>query len=274
MTTGTPDDLAALREGAAFCSPDLRFPVQLTGGDVLPWLDRISSNPVAGIGEGRYVLATLMDGKGRMRADMRVIAPGPPAEGILLDLPASHRAQLMRLLDMYIINDDVTFTDLSAELRFASVLGPGAADVLQGAGIECPGEERVGRPRDDVYVMPSRLAGIPGWDLLFDGTVGRDLVDDLFAAGAVRVDTAALDVVRVSQGVLSTEGECPLDPGTELTGTGEQDGRTVGILTSAAFDAGSGLTNALGYARRAAWKDGTLVRAGDVELTVHTLGDA
>ncbi len=200
MTAVAKDDLAALREGAAFCSPDQRFLVRATGADVVTWLDRLLSLPVADLAAGGVVDACLMDGKGKLRTDLRVVAPGAPADGLLLDLPLSHREALLRLLDMYVIKEDVAFADLSTELRSASLVGPKAAEVLRAAGVEPPEAGRVACPSEDVFVLPTMLAAA-GYDLFFDGAVGRDLVDGLFAAGAVRTDAAALRVARVVDGV-------------------------------------------------------------------------
>jgi folate-binding protein YgfZ len=201
MTTAALDELTALRTGAAFCSPDRRFPLRITGADALAWIDRIASRKVADIQAGHVVAATLMDGKGRMRTDLRIIAPGPPADGLLLDLPLSHRAALLKLLDMYIITEQVTLADLSAEQRIASVLGPDAAAVMETAGLPVPEAGRVERPGEGVLVLASRTAALPGFDLVFETDLGRDLVGRLYDAGAVRVDVSALDVVRISAGV-------------------------------------------------------------------------
>ena len=202
MTAATlQDELTRLRTGAALCTPDLRFVMRARGGDLLPWLDRICSNPVADIQPGQCVSAVLMDGKGRMRTDLRVLAVGDPAEqGLLLDLPLSHRAQLARLLDMYIINDDVQVEDLSTELRTAVVLGPGAADALRAVGLEAPAAGAL-TTHGDVTALPSALLPGAGYDLIFGGDAGRDLIDGLFAAGAQRIAPETLEVERVLAGV-------------------------------------------------------------------------
>ena len=57
MTAATlQDELTRLRTGAALCTPDLRFVMRARGGDLLPWLDRICSNPVADIQPGRSMI--------------------------------------------------------------------------------------------------------------------------------------------------------------------------------------------------------------------------
>lgn len=201
MTAVAKDQLSALRTGAAFCSPDQRFLVRVTGADVLTWMERLLSMSVAELTAGHLLRAVLMDGKGKLRFDAGVIAPGAPADGLLMDLPLAGKDKTLRLLDMYVITEDVQFADLSADLRSASLIGPGAGDVLRAVGIEPPGEGCVSMLRDDVYVLPTRLTAPPGYDLFFDGTVGRDLVGGILDAGAVRTETAALEVARIAAGV-------------------------------------------------------------------------
>jgi folate-binding protein YgfZ len=320
MTAVAPDQINALRTGAAFCSPDQRFLVRASGTDVLGWLERLLSMSVADIQPGHLVRAVLMDGKGKLRMDLRVIAAGDPAEGLLLDLPLANKAHTLRLLDMYVISEDVSFADLSSELRSASLIGPHAADVLRVAGIEPPDEGRVATPREDVYVLSTMLAGVPGYDLYFDGSVGRGFVGAILEAGAVRAEPSALNVVRVAAGVpwfgpdlsdnvipleanldaqvsihkgcypgqevvarilnmgqvarrlvrLESPGEHTVEPGSELCA---DDGKTVGTLTSVAYDSSTNTTCALGYLKRKVWGEGSVVTAGDVTLTVRGPAD-
>ena len=201
MSAATSDQLTALRTGAALCTPDSRFLARAHGTDVLPWLERILSMPVTELTAGHFVRAMLMDGKGKLRMDLRVIAAESPTQGLLLDLPLADKQKTLRLLDMYVITEDVSITDLSAELRSASVLGPDSASTLRSLNIEPPDDGCVAMPRNDVYVMPTTLSATPGYDLFFDGAVGRDLLDEVLAAGAVRVETPALQIARVAAGV-------------------------------------------------------------------------
>lgn len=319
-TTASTDELTTLREDAAFVEHGLRFLVRTSGADVRDWLERIVSNPVAALPPGRCVRATLMDGKGKLRADLRVLSPPPSGEPLLLDLPASHREQLLRLLDLYVIKDDVQLTDLSDERAVVSLLGPRAAEVLDEAGLPAPGKGEVA-DAEGVLLATSRLGGVPGFDLLASASELKALRSRLVGAGAGSAGLAALDVVRLQHGVAwfgpdLAAGVIPLealmepwvsitkgcypgqevvariqnlgqvarklvrlrgddlaaapDPG-ELLGTGEQDGKAAGILTSAARDPASGTVWAVGFARRAFWKSGTRVRLGASAFVVESL---
>ena len=195
------EELTALREGVALCTHDQRALVRVTGGDVLPWMERIASHPVADMAARTIRPATLMDGKGRMRAELRVLAPGEPSDGLLLDLPSSERTAVLKLLDMYVIKDDVTIEDVSVAFRLVSVLGPEAGELLSACGLALPSPGEVSTVRDDLLIVCSSLGGVPGYDLLFEGEVGRDLVGEVLRRGARRASLAALDVVRVEHGV-------------------------------------------------------------------------
>jgi hypothetical protein len=70
---------------------------------------------------------------------------------------------------------------------------------------------------------------------------------------------------------LSAGGRHELAPGTPLAGTGERAGQEAGKVTSCAWDPVAQRTVALGFLRRPWWKDGTVVAAGGVELTVRAL---
>ena len=196
-----PAAIAALRGDAALCRHATRFLVRATGRDLLPWLERIASLPVANMPAGGVVALTLMDGKGKLRADPRVIAPGPPADGLLLDLPASQSEAVLRLLRMYVITDDVTLDDLSTRLELVTLAGPRAAEQLASAGLPVPDEGRVARATDDVLVLASELTGVGGFDLLGPTDALASALAKLTAAGVPTVDRDALDVVRVAAGV-------------------------------------------------------------------------
>ncbi len=321
MTSPPPGELDALRQGAAVIAPGRRFLIAATGADVFDWLERICSSPVAGLAPGRATRAVLMDGKGKMRCDLRVLRP-PTGDGVLLDLPTGPRATLARVLDMYVIQDKVVLDDRGDTLAFVSLLGPGAGAVLERCGMAVPATDVVASTDDGRLVTPSHLSGTGGFDLL----VPADQVEATLAAceeaGAVRIAAPALELVRVEHGVPWFESEMAADviplevllddhvsitkgcypgqevvariqnlgqvsrrlvrlacdrvaalqPGDELSGTGDFDGKSAGVITSVVADEAGGRTLALGFARRAFWSDGTVVRSGDTELVISSLG--
>ena len=208
------EQLAALREGAAVAAPDLRAVVGLSGPDTLDWLERLVSAPVKDLPAGCCRWATLMDGKGKLRADLRLIRPpadvaagpgGDASGGWLIEIPATHAPALLRVLDMYILRDRVTLEDRSASHRFLALLGPKADDVLAACGLPrpqaCGGDGAVSAGPEGLLLMPSRLYGAPGFDLLLPAAARETLRARLVAAGAVPVEPPALQLLRIEQGV-------------------------------------------------------------------------
>jgi folate-binding protein YgfZ len=230
----TAAELDALREGAAVATPGLRSVVAVDGPDHLEWLDRISSRTVADLPPGRCVWATLMDGKGKLRCDWRILRPREEG-GLLLDLPASHHAALLRVLDMYILREKVVLTDLGASHRFVSVLGPRAGEVLAAAGLPQPAQDEVlappteraevapqmrALPDDVLLAAPSGSYGVPGTDLLVPADSEPAFIERLVQAGGRRVGLAALDVERIARGVPwfapdLSDGVIPLEAGLD-----------------------------------------------------------
>ncbi len=314
-----PAQLRALRAGAAACAPQVRALLAVSGPDHREWLERIASNPVGDLAPGRVAAFTLMDGKGRLRGDLRALAAGVP-DGLLLDVPEAARAALLKLLDIYILREKVVLQDRSAALRWVHLLGPGAEATLQRTGLPRPVADEVAQA-NGVLAVASRHFGAPGTDLCVAAESVEPLLARLAAAGALRVDRPALEVQRIAAGVpwwpadlapdvipleagldadvsstkgcypgqevvarivnlgqvarrllrLSAAGRHAVEAGTPLFGTGERAGQEAGKVTSVAWDPLEQRTLALGFLRRPWWKDGTVVKAGGVELGVAPL---
>jgi folate-binding protein YgfZ len=318
-----PQQLRALREGCALAVPAVRAPLALSGADHREWLERLASASVRELPAGRAVGLVLMDGKGRLRADLRAAAAGVP-DGLLLDVPEAARPALLKVLDMYVLREKVVVSDLSPTHTFVHVLGPGARMVLTKAGLPAPQGDEALAGEGVVAALASRHFGAEGADLLVARSEAAAVLARLQAAGAVQVERAALEVQRIAAGVpwwpadlgdavipleagldadvsitkgcypgqevvarivnlgqvarrllrLSAAGPAELSAGATLAGTAERAGQEAGKLTSVAWDPVSERTVALGFVRRPFWKDGTVLRAGDVELGVAELRPA
>ncbi len=212
--------LAALADGVVVSVPGLRSAVGVSGPDHRAWLDRLTSLPVAELPPGGCVRTTLMDGKGKLRADLRVLASADRPAELLLDLPASHHAALLRVLDMYILREKVTLADLAASHRWLAVLGPSAAKAMAAVNLPRPGPGEVLTARDIAAVASSRLYGAPGFDLLVAGGAADGVVARLEAAGARLVGPDVLDVARLRAGIPwfaadLADGVIPLEAGLD-----------------------------------------------------------
>jgi folate-binding protein YgfZ len=215
-----------LRADALLAGPGARALVGISGADHRDWIDRIASAPLGDLPRGCYRRATLMDGKGKLRADLRVIADGPD-DGLLLDIPASHAPTLLRVLDMYILRDRVTLLDMSASHAMLSVLGPRAGALLGAAGLPAaPAGDEPGAAQGsvahqgDVLALPSRLYGVPGTDLFLPAAHVADVEQRLLSRGVERATPEELAAARVAAGVPwfaedLADGVIPLEAGLD-----------------------------------------------------------
>jgi folate-binding protein YgfZ len=100
---------------------------EVSGGEAGDFLQGQVSNDVEALEPGQGCYATLLNHKGKIRADLRVLRA---ADGFLLDTePIAHRV-LEHMLDTYSLGRDVRFRDLSGEHAVLSLIGPEAPSRL------------------------------------------------------------------------------------------------------------------------------------------------
>jgi folate-binding protein YgfZ len=105
--------------------------IELTGGDRAAWLHNLVTNEVRNLrpGEGNYAFAA--DVKGRTLFDVNVLVD---AGRIWLDMDQRFRERILAHLDRYVIAEDVTLTDRSADFIRLAVLGPAMRHVADRTG--------------------------------------------------------------------------------------------------------------------------------------------
>lgn len=192
-----PAQLAALREGAGLCDHGLRQVLAAGGADVRPWLERLVSLPVEDVAAPACLRTTFMDGKGKLRADPGLLMLD---DQVLLDLPADPSGKLARLLEMFVINDDVQLA-ARPDLTVLTLAGPAAADALAALDVVAPGAGGLARGADELLVVPSALAPTPAWELVLPVDGVAALTEGLAAAGVVTVERPALDLERIRAGL-------------------------------------------------------------------------
>src|ERR1700742_2552510 len=116
-----------LREECGLLDRSGRGGIAVIGPDGAEYLQGQLTNDVESleVGDGQY--AALLDRKGHMQTDMRLIRVGEDA--ILIDLEAAAKDQALRHLTMYSIGRDVQVGDATAERGALSLIGPRAAEV-------------------------------------------------------------------------------------------------------------------------------------------------
>ncbi|MFN7021049.1 MAG: YgfZ/GcvT domain-containing protein [Phycisphaerales bacterium] len=123
-------EYAAVRRHAAVFDQPHTGVLEFRGPDRASFLNRMLSQNLADLGPGWSRNSFLLDRKGRIAADLRVVQL---AERTLAlgEVFAVERAK--EALDKYIIAEDVTVADLTGTHHVLSVHGPAAAAIVAGA---------------------------------------------------------------------------------------------------------------------------------------------
>jgi folate-binding protein YgfZ len=183
--------ISALYEGAGWLPRDDRGRIALRGSDSKAYLHGLLSNDILALQPGGWCYATLLTPQGRMISDMRVFDLG---ELLLMDVERPVVTTVAEHLDKFIIAEDVTVGDVTADWAQIGVYGPRAHDVLAGA---------LADPSwvPPLHTLPSSDIGVDGVDLIVAADAAVAVSEALERAGAVRVDQADVDVTRVEAGI-------------------------------------------------------------------------
>jgi folate-binding protein YgfZ len=184
----------ALRESAGLLARPDRRTFGVTGAEAAEYLQGQLTNDIEALAPGEGTYAALLDRKGRIQGDMRVLRLD---EELRLETEATAGDAVLRHLSMYKIGRDVEVEEISNRVTVISVIGPAAAHLAL-AGPLAP--EHAHRAVEIGHTAALAVATDLGLDLI----VARDEVDAvaeaLTAAGIEPVSEAAAEIVRVESG--------------------------------------------------------------------------
>lgn len=177
------DEHRALSESCGLVARSWSSGLRMEGADRVRFLNGLVTCDVASLREGEGTYGFLTQIKGRILADVRVLAG---AERLWLELPAGRSGEVAAHLGKYVIADRVEISPLEEEAL--SLIGPRSDDVL--GGVERP-EAVHGHARVDLFGIPVRLVrdarygAVPAWTLWAPASAAGDLWAKLLAAGPV-----------------------------------------------------------------------------------------
>jgi folate-binding protein YgfZ len=192
------DDYRLVCEGAALLDRSERGKLALSGDEAAEFLNGQVSNDVEALAAGGGCYATLLSPKGRMLADLRVLAPPPPFDGLWLDTERGALQALFDGLRLHLIGFSAQLHKHTLQYGLLSLVGPGSRAVL--------GDSSPARAEH-----ANAAARIADADVLL---VATDIGVDVFCAaealdavraqlereGAVPVSEAAVECARVEHG--------------------------------------------------------------------------
>ena len=184
----------ALREEAAYL-PRERAALIVSGPDAAEYLQGQLTNDIEGLEREEGCYAALLDRKGHLQADMRLLRLENGE--IWVDLEPGPAPAVLTHLRTYSIGREVEVEAVSERRAITSLIGPRAPEL---AGFDGIGPEHAQRFREWDGTDVLAVATDVGIDLITRGDTAANLAELLEAAGAVRVSEAAAEIIRVESG--------------------------------------------------------------------------
>jgi folate-binding protein YgfZ len=181
-----------LREEVGVVDRSARGTILVTGAEGAEFLQGQLTNDVEALEPGSGCYAALLDRKGHMQADMRVLRLAP--ERFWIDTEQVATAPVLRHLGMYRVGRDAEVEDAGGEWAILSLIGP-AAPEAGGVGPLAP--EHAHTARDDGAVAVATPEGI---DLLVPAGRVEAVREALAREGVPDVSEEAAEILRVESG--------------------------------------------------------------------------
>ncbi len=239
-STTTPANYdAARRRAGVFERADVGR-IVVSGRDRATYLQGLLTNDIAALAPGRGCYAAYLTAQGRMITDVHAYELG---DVMLLTLPLEVKDSVLTRLDQFIFSEDVQLGDVTGSFASQIVIGPDAAatvarvldnmDSASLAALPEHGNLRAQFKGQAVIVLEVSDSGEPGFEMLIDRAEMSALSSALRTAGAVDVEPALVDVLRVEAGIPKfhrdmDEDTIPLEAGIESRAISQTKGCYVG----------------------------------------------
>jgi tRNA-modifying protein YgfZ len=176
-----------LTEAAGLVDRSERAKFVVRGGEAVDFLQGQVSNDVESLRPGTGCYATILNHKGKLRTDLRILRGG---DFLWLDTEAVGHAVLRHMLATYSLGRDVQWEDLTEDHAIISLIGPGADETA--AEPPPPEEHSFTDSGSGIWVRT---------DLGIDVLCGRARADELRAElGVEEVSPEAAECLRIESG--------------------------------------------------------------------------
>jgi folate-binding protein YgfZ len=184
-----------LREECGLLDRSDRGKLTVSGAEAAEYLQGQLTSDVEALepGEGHY--AALLDRKGHMQADMRVLRP--VMEELWIDTEPEGLEATRKHLQMYKIGREVEVADATAERAILSLIGPRAVEIAR-HGAALPEHACEQASIGGMECLAVGTAG--GIDLIAAAADAERLREALLGAGAVEVGAEAVEILRIEAG--------------------------------------------------------------------------
>jgi len=196
MTTTSAPDLDAeyrqIREECGLLNRSGRFNLTVSGAEAAEFLQGQVTNDVEELATGSGCYAALLDRKGHMQSDLRVLKTGETE--FWIDTEGDAGPRVLKHFSMYKIGRDVEVA--AAGRTILSLIGPGSFEV---AGL-APGDEYASVTGTFAGVETLVVATDLGLDLIVPDDSVEAVTTDLESRRAIPVSEEAAEILRVETG--------------------------------------------------------------------------
>jgi folate-binding protein YgfZ len=199
-------EFSALGQGCAVHDRGWRAHFRIAGRDRVRWLNGMVTNNVRDlpVGQGNY--SFLLSAQGHIQGDLYVYNRG---EDFLATTEAAQFEKVVKVLQKYIIMDQVELTGLRDQLSALGIQGPQARKTMLGAGLSAGLKDELPKEMElrevnwrgrtlSVTRMPAAHHEL--YEVWVPPEEASSVWDSLIAAGAVPVGTEAVEMFRVIAG--------------------------------------------------------------------------
>jgi tRNA-modifying protein YgfZ len=183
-----------IREEAGILDRSGRGKLRVSGTEAAEFLQGQLTNDIEGLEAGEGCYCALLDRKGHIQADARVLRIS--GGELWLDTEPEARQALHRHLDTYKIGRDVELADVSQEWAILSLLGPASAAL---AAVSPGPEHSHGETEAGGAAVRWVLTDL-GIDLILPAADAQRVRSHFLGAGAAEISEAAAEIARVESG--------------------------------------------------------------------------
>lgn len=195
-------EFAAITTSAAIADWSARGVLTISGSDSRKFLHNFCTNDIRGLSSGQGCEAFVCNVQGKVLAHILVAAE---QERLWLTCGRTSLPTLLKHLQKYHINEQVSFEDPSAEYVSLYLTGPASNQLLvkmygPDAAIEIKETATLDHNGSGVFARRFDLYGTPGYELLCPVESVATFWAAVIAAGAAPVGTAADNAARILAG--------------------------------------------------------------------------
>lgn len=197
--TSITDQYRIITSRAGWADRSLWGRLKFSGADVLPFLQGLLTNDVAGLHRRQGVYAAWLTSLGRMNTDIVVLHRGESVMGLVGE---GRGAELATMFDQLIFAEDVSVADVSPACADVFVTGTAAAEVVAAAtGAPAPALRTLAElGQEDIaggFVVRVGDSSLPAFRVIVESAGHGQLVSALERAGAVAMSHSMVTALRI-----------------------------------------------------------------------------